>query len=126
MQRANDGNSNWPGQSRIIRYELSKYSDLATLTTRSGYRDPTTPDDNLASFEVWQNGGTPAGSSAVLVDYVQTPTPPQPLNRSPLSDAGRFVGVMAWIQIPISFTQWFQSLQHKQSITVFLPVFAVL
>ena len=89
-QKTNDGNSNWPGQSRIIRYELSKYQDLATLGVRPGYRDPTDPEDLQAPFEVWQVNGNPNGSSAVLVDYVQTPTfaTPVALNRAPLSDTG--------------------------------------
>lgn len=88
-QKANDDNSNWPGQSRIVRYELSRYSDLATLTDKSGYRDPTDPDDPLAAFGNWQSQGIPAGVSSVLVDYVQAPTFPVPitLNRAPLSDA---------------------------------------
>ena len=89
-QKVNDGNQNWSGQSRIIRYELSKYSDLTNLTWRSGYRDPTDPDDALATFETWQNNGNPSGSSAVLIDYVQAPsfTPPVALYRAPLSDTG--------------------------------------
>jgi len=89
-QKVNDGNQNWSGQSRIIRYELSKYSGLTNLTTRGGYRDPTDPDDPLASFEAWQSLGSPSGSAAVLIDYVQAPTfaPPVALNRAPLSDAG--------------------------------------
>ena len=90
VQKVNDSNQNWPGQSRIIRYELSKYSDLANLVVRSGYRDPTDPLDPKASFEAWQTNGTPAGSAAVLVDYVQAPTftTPVALNRAPLNDTG--------------------------------------
>ncbi len=87
-QKANDGNSNWPGQSRIVRYELSRYSDLATLTDKSGYRDPTDPEDEFAAFGSWQSQGIPDGVSAVLADYVQAPTFPVPvtLDRAPLSD----------------------------------------
>lgn len=89
LQKTNDGNAIWPGQSRIIRYELSKYSDLANLTVRAGYRDPTAVQDNRAPFEVWQtSNGSPRGSSAVLVDYVQAPNLPTSLNRAPLSDTG--------------------------------------
>jgi prepilin-type N-terminal cleavage/methylation domain-containing protein len=91
VQRTNDGNANWPGLSRIIRYELTKYpagtltqANLATL--RGGYRDPTDPVDVNAPFEVWQVNGTPAGSSAVLVDFVDRPT--ATFNRTPLSDGG--------------------------------------
>ena len=87
-QKVNDGNTNWPGQSRLVRYELSMYSDLNNLTIRPGYRDPTDPDDPLAGFDNWNANGIPDGSSAVLVDYVQAPsfTPPATLNRAPLSD----------------------------------------
>lgn len=92
VQKANDGNANWPGQSRIIRYELSKYASPipTTLAERSGYRDPTDPVDPLAPFEVWERDGTPEGNANVLIDYVQAPTFPTPvaLNRAPLSDAG--------------------------------------
>ncbi len=87
VQRVNDGNQNWPGQSRIIRYELSKYSNRATLTLRPGYRDPTTPTDADAPFEVWRTGnGAPRGSASVLVDYIQAPQS-FPLNRAPLSNS---------------------------------------
>lgn len=85
-QLENDGNSNWPGQSRIVRYELSKYSSLANLTVRDGYRDPTNSFDENAPFEVWIADGIPAGSAAVLVDFVAAPD--SGLNRTPLSDAG--------------------------------------
>jgi prepilin-type N-terminal cleavage/methylation domain-containing protein len=92
VQKVNDGNRNWSGQSRIIRYELSKYRSPipADLAMRPGYRDPTDPLDALASFELWQSNGTPAGSSSVLIDYVQAPTltPPVALDRAPLNDAG--------------------------------------
>ena len=38
----------WSGQSRIIRYELSRYSStgISTLTERPGYRDPTSATDS--------------------------------------------------------------------------------
>ena len=90
VQRVNSGSNsaNWSGRSRLIRYELSKYSDLNTFAIRNGYRDPTDSTDPLAPFEVWQpkpSGGTPAGNSAVLTDFVQSPM--APLNRLPLSPA---------------------------------------
>jgi prepilin-type N-terminal cleavage/methylation domain-containing protein len=92
VQKVNNGNANWPGQSRIIRYELSKYANPipVTLAMRSGYRDPTDSTDALAPFELWQSNGTPAGNANVLIDYVQAPTftTPVALNRAPLSDAG--------------------------------------
>jgi prepilin-type N-terminal cleavage/methylation domain-containing protein len=95
VQKVNDANANWSGQSRIIRYELSKYSNLANLTERSLYRDPTNSIDTQAPFEVWQAGsvtttGGTGGSAPVLIDYVQAPTltPTVALNRAPLNDAG--------------------------------------
>jgi len=86
-QKENDGNTNWPGQSRIIRYELSMYEDVSTLDVRDGYRDPTDPDDDLAPFNVWEADGVPDGNADVLVDYVQGPSASS-LNRVPLTDAG--------------------------------------
>lgn len=93
VQKVNDNSSqNWSGQSRIIRYELSKYQSPipANLTFRPGYRDPTNPTDPSAQFPNWQPDGTPAGFQAALVDYVQKPTfaPPVALNKAPLNDAG--------------------------------------
>lgn len=87
VQRVNDGsNANWSGQSRLIRYELPSYSDVPNLVETSGYRDPANLLDGDARFEAWipKESETPAGNSAVLVDFVQSPT--ATLNRSPLSD----------------------------------------
>ena len=89
----NAANSNWSGQSQIVRSELSRYSasGLNTLTERNGYRDPTRQSDPDAQFEQWKldaPGGlseVPDGESAVLVDFVQAPDAAT-LNRSPLSD----------------------------------------
>lgn len=93
VQRVNDGNTNWPGRSRLIRYELPKYSDTANLIKTNGYRDPANLNEPEAVFEQWipnpvNDAGAavnPAGNSAVLVDFVQSPT--VSLNRSPLSDS---------------------------------------
>jgi prepilin-type N-terminal cleavage/methylation domain-containing protein len=84
VQKTNDGNANWPGQSRIIRYELPRYaSPIPTdLSERAGYRDPTDSTDALASFERWERDGTPDGTANVLVDYVQNPSVVA-LNRAP-------------------------------------------
>lgn len=95
-QRQNDAtNSNWSGQSQIVRSELSRYSaaGLKTLTERDGYRDPTKQNDGDAGFEGWKvalssSGGSaeiPDTESAVLVDFVQAPNVGT-LNRAPLSD----------------------------------------
>jgi prepilin-type N-terminal cleavage/methylation domain-containing protein len=92
VQKKNDGNGNWPGQSRIIRYELPKYASTipTNLAERGGYRDPTDPIDPLAAFETWESDGTPEGIANVLVDYVQAPTftPAVALNRAPLNHTG--------------------------------------
>ncbi|MEO0705929.1 MAG: type II secretion system protein [Cyanobacteria bacterium J06649_5] len=87
VQRVNDGtNANWSGQSRLIRYELPNYSDVAKMVETPGYRDPANLIDTEARFEVWiPKAGTIVGNSAVLVDFVQSPS--ATLNRSPLSDA---------------------------------------
>ena len=87
VQRPNDGNANWPGQSRLIRYELSKYKNTATMALTPGYNDPANLEDGASSFENWTpdtTGGDPAGTSAVLVDFVNSPI--ATLDRSPLSD----------------------------------------
>ncbi|MEL6351674.1 MAG: prepilin-type N-terminal cleavage/methylation domain-containing protein [Cyanobacteria bacterium J06627_28] len=87
-QKENDGSDpTWSGQSRLIRYELSKYSDPTDLDWRGGYRDPTNPTDPAAQFDNWQRlPSTPRGSQAVLVDYVQAPSAER-LDRPPLTDS---------------------------------------
>ena len=73
LQVANDGTTVWDGPSRIIRYELPKYSDVTTLTPTSGYDDPTVDDPAIddEDFADWVVGaGTPAGNVAVLTDHV--------------------------------------------------------
>ncbi len=61
----------WKGASRIVRYELDKYqSPLADLNITPGYQDPTNPD---VGFLGWRPTSiNTAGSSAVLVDFVDT------------------------------------------------------
>ena len=94
-QRLNSpSNQNWVGQSRIIRYELPRYTaaGLQTLTQRNGYRDPTKQGDPKALFKSWKVddvGGVPEvpnGNAAVLVDFVQHPDLSIELDRPPLSD----------------------------------------
>ncbi len=83
LQKARDTNANWPGKSRIIRYELDKYQDLATLTLTPGYRDPAA--DGI-DFSTWSSSGTTTqGSKAVLVDFVDDSTATH--NKAPLSDS---------------------------------------
>ncbi len=82
LQQQNEDADLWGGPSRIIRYELPKYSskDIATLTQRKGYSDPTgcttfanwsrPPGRNVANPCDTANEGTTAPNIAVLTDYV--------------------------------------------------------
>jgi prepilin-type N-terminal cleavage/methylation domain-containing protein len=81
LQQKNLATDIWGGKSRILRYELSKYSNLKTLQQRRGYSDPS---GACNSFRYWSkppgrdsanpcdsgNTGTPASSVLVLTDYV--------------------------------------------------------
>ncbi|PZO59934.1 MAG: hypothetical protein DCF15_02875 [Phormidesmis priestleyi] len=74
LQTPRDSNANWPGESRIIRYELDKYSNSATLASTPGYRDPTSEG---VSFDTWtRSGSSTLGQKSVLVDFVDDPTTP--------------------------------------------------
>jgi prepilin-type N-terminal cleavage/methylation domain-containing protein len=77
LQEENEDDDLWGGPSRIIRYELPKYSanDIETLTQRIGYSDPT----GCSSFAGWtrpdadcdaDNVGETDPNIAVLTDYV--------------------------------------------------------
>ncbi|MCC5631831.1 prepilin-type N-terminal cleavage/methylation domain-containing protein [Nostoc sphaeroides CHAB 2801] len=73
----------WRGKSRIIRYELDKYSSITSsdLVQSTGYVDPSETDST--SFQMWpikSSDGTnlqaslPSGSGVnVLVDFVDAP-----------------------------------------------------
>jgi prepilin-type N-terminal cleavage/methylation domain-containing protein len=81
LQQQNAASDIWGGKSRILRYELSKYSNIRTLQQRRGYSDPS---GACNSFRYWSkppgrdsanpcdsgNTGTPASSVLVLTDYV--------------------------------------------------------
>jgi type II secretory pathway component PulJ len=79
LQQTNDDGDIWEGPRRILRYELSKYSDVSNLTERGGYLDPTTGeriDQEDIGFENWQRDpdeDETEGSLAVLTDYVDDP-----------------------------------------------------
>ena len=73
LQKPKDSNATWKGKSRIVRYKLDKYSNLATLTSTPGYRDPASEGVN---FSTWSSLGTTAGSKSVLVDFVDAPSDP--------------------------------------------------
>ena len=80
FQEPNSDDDIWEGQRRIIRYELSKYSNVDDLTQRTGYVDPSQnersdSDGNDISFANWERvGSTTAGTMAVLTDQVAAPT----------------------------------------------------
>lgn len=81
LQKPKDSNANWSGKSRIIRYELDKYSNLANLDITAGYQDPTAAG---VSFRSWTRSGTAtAGNRSVLVDFVDAPVPSAPLANPP-------------------------------------------
>lgn len=68
----NGANDPWVGQSRISRYVLSQYEDVATVTQNPGYVDPGL---QATSFEGWQTlpllpGEDLPNTSSVLVDYI--------------------------------------------------------
>lgn len=71
LQDPNDANDIWEGASRIIRYQLPRYADVANLTENTGYIDPVSAESSFANWE--SDGGTTAGSFAVLVDSVDDP-----------------------------------------------------
>ena len=94
LQQQNAASDIWGGKSRILRYELSKYSNIRTLQQRRGYSDPS---GACNSFRYWSkppgrdssnpcdsgNTGTPASSVLVLTDYVNLPDTPTAQNLCP-------------------------------------------
>lgn len=68
LYRNNTDSSLWSGPGRIIRYELTNYSNLSNLTVTSGYSDPSKPGND---FEGWQKGsGNTQGRAVVLTDFI--------------------------------------------------------
>ncbi|HZG37101.1 MAG TPA: type II secretion system protein [Nodosilinea sp.] len=64
----NTGSALWSGPRRIIRYELTNYSNLSTLQSTPGYRDPSKPGN---SFAGWLKGtGNTQGKAVVLADFI--------------------------------------------------------
>jgi prepilin-type N-terminal cleavage/methylation domain-containing protein len=96
-------NGTWKGKSRLRRYRLPKYANLATLTRSTGFVDPVESQNNFAIWPYDSSGtnlqtaagGRPTtitiGNTPVLVDYVDnpsnnptvTPTCPTGYDRSP-------------------------------------------
>lgn len=74
-QQQNTGNDIWGGKSRIVRYELPKYTatGLSTLTITPGYSEPTGSTNTFAN---WTKGtGTTPRNLAVLTDFVDNTDP---------------------------------------------------
>lgn len=68
FHRSNADSALWSGPGRIIRYELTNYSNLNTLTSTPGYRDPSKPGNDFAG---WVKGsGNTQGQSVVLADFI--------------------------------------------------------
>ncbi|MGB3135739.1 MAG: prepilin-type N-terminal cleavage/methylation domain-containing protein [Nodosilinea sp.] len=71
-QQQNTNNDIWGGKSRIVRYELPKYTStgLSTLSITPGYTEPTGIN---ATFENWTKGtGTTPRNLSVLTDFVDS------------------------------------------------------
>ncbi|WP_035985802.1 PilW family protein [Leptolyngbya sp. KIOST-1] len=68
-QQQNTGNDIWGGRSRIIRYELPKYTagGLANLNITPGYAEPTGTTNNFAN---WTSAGNTPRNISVLTDFV--------------------------------------------------------
>lgn len=81
-----DKSAVWTGNSRIVRYELDKYTSLSNLTETTGYNDPAGVSTNFAGWT--PSGTTTSGVKSVLVDFVDSPNrdSANPFNKSPLSD----------------------------------------
>ncbi|MBD2113041.1 MULTISPECIES: prepilin-type N-terminal cleavage/methylation domain-containing protein [Cyanophyceae] len=74
-QQQNTGNDIWGGRSRIVRYELPKYTatGLSSLTITPGYAEPT---GSTNTFATWTKGtGTTPRNLSVLTDYVDNTDP---------------------------------------------------
>ncbi|PZV06157.1 MAG: hypothetical protein DCF32_10345 [Leptolyngbya sp.] len=78
---SNVGSALWSGPGRIIRYELTNYSNLNTLTPTSGYSDPSKPGNNFAEW-VKGNGST-QGRAVVLADFIDNHSTSSPATDCP-------------------------------------------
>jgi prepilin-type N-terminal cleavage/methylation domain-containing protein len=81
LQSTQNTTGTWSGQSRILRYELPKYTNVATLTRSKGYVEPTLSETSFRSWPLNATGtnlqGTgnrpDRGAPPVLVDFVDAP-----------------------------------------------------
>ncbi|PSN14352.1 hypothetical protein C7293_12080 [filamentous cyanobacterium CCT1] len=74
-QQQNTGNDIWGGRSRIVRYELPKYTAIGAnnLDSTPGYAEPTGVTNN---FDNWTRGpAAPQGNRSVLTDFVDNTDP---------------------------------------------------
>ncbi len=69
-----DGNANWPGRARIVRFHFPKYSNPNTLTQNVGFVDPIDRSRSDLTFANWRASAVPTVRGTVLVDFVDTPT----------------------------------------------------
>ena len=70
FHRDNSDSDIWSGPHRIIRYELTNYSNLSNLKVTGGYSDPTDPTN---SFADWKKGtGDTKGRFDVLADFIDS------------------------------------------------------
>jgi prepilin-type N-terminal cleavage/methylation domain-containing protein len=67
----NADNEIWEGRTRIMRYQLPKYTatGVTTLTQRDGYQDPSLEDTDFANWTK-DPGETTDGDLQVLTDFV--------------------------------------------------------
>lgn len=78
LQSTDNSNGKWKGKSRIVRYQLNKYSNISNLTRSTGYVDPVSE----STFKKWpiSAGGVnlqtaiPSNVTDTLVDFVASPT----------------------------------------------------
>ncbi|MGB3308970.1 MAG: prepilin-type N-terminal cleavage/methylation domain-containing protein [Nodosilinea sp.] len=97
FHRDNTDSTIWSGPGRIIRYELTNYSNLNNLTLTDGYSDPSAPNNDFGS---WVKGPDDTdGNAVVLTDYIDIHDPnisnvacPSGLTASPdaLTDSNNF------------------------------------
>lgn len=72
-QQPNGNNTIWGGKSRIVRYELPRYTsaNLPNLLDTAGYAEPTGKNNSFAKWK--KGGGNTDGNLVVLTDYLDAP-----------------------------------------------------
>ncbi|WP_013324228.1 PilW family protein [Gloeothece verrucosa] len=95
LQSTDNSSGQWKGESRILRYQLPKYSDLSTLTRTGGYVDPVAE----SSFQGWPvkadgsnlQSGTLPTTTDPLVDFVANPTTVLDATKVPTCPSNEYV-----------------------------------